>query len=197
MLFKCTNASECIWNSTHNPSLCGMACSGLLLKEPVWSCPLLQLLAPLLSPFMLSINSTRLKCRACQRCTHSPAQHDLCVTDGVRGWNVRSDHRTVCHARAGLWHLIRLRGDAVGTLSIHVYGYDPEPVDGAWQTEKHCYSPVMLRSDCSASVNSELWLIFVSFSSSLSRSWETIFRYLLDKWVGLASSIVLKILAGK
>lgn len=67
----------------------------------------------------------------CQWCTHSPAQHDLRVTDGVRGRDVRSDHRTVCDAWAGLWHLVQLRGNAVRTLAVHVHGYDTKLAGGA------------------------------------------------------------------
>lgn len=64
--------------------------------------------------------------------THSPAQHDLCVADGVRGRDVRSDHRAVRDARAGLRHLVQLGGNAVRTLAVHVHRHHAKLVGGAW-----------------------------------------------------------------
>lgn len=79
--------------------------------------------------------------------THSPPQHDLCVTDGVGRRDVRSDHRAVRDPRARLWHLVNLRGNAVGTLAVHVHGYDTKLVGGAWN-EKSCFSLAELTKCC-------------------------------------------------
>lgn len=68
-------------------------------------------------------------------CTHGPAQHDLRVADGVRGGDVRADHRAVCDARTGLWHLVRLGGDAVRTLAVHVYGCHAKLIGGTCKRE--------------------------------------------------------------
>lgn len=64
--------------------------------------------------------------------THSPAQHDLGVADSIRGWNMRPNHWTVCLRRACLRHLVRLRGNAVGALTVHVHGYHPKLIGGSW-----------------------------------------------------------------